>query len=191
MKASKLLASFILLISIPMFLGSSVDAQAVKPQDIMKKKYPKEVITVIKTADINADKKNESFVLTKSGNFYYVDSKGAVALINTGIISDEEYGEDPSIQIYPVSKKEKHVAVTYSFFPSNTQLYVYRLQGRTLKKVLQLMGDQGVKIDPKGRVHQYWKKYREEGGWDPVEGILTWNSKTNTYKGTGQYILQK
>ncbi|MNH74711.1 hypothetical protein D3C87_474310 [compost metagenome] len=182
--------SLCLIVLLSAFSIPTSSAQGTKPQDILQKKYPNESIKILKTADINADKKYESVALTKSGNLYFINSKGSVVLINTGILSDEDYGEAESIQIYSVSNKEKHIAVTYSYFPSNTQLYVYRLQDGTLKKVLQLMGDQGVKIDSKGRVHQYWKKYRNEGGWDLAEGILTWNAKTNKYKGSGSYILQ-
>ncbi|MOA29461.1 hypothetical protein D3C78_1504750 [compost metagenome] len=53
-----------------------------------------------------------------------------------------------------------------------------------------MIGDYGVDIDKKGRVHQYWKDYKEEGGWDLAHGIFTWNTKTNKYKGTGDFVLE-
>jgi len=171
------------------FTGS-VSAAAKKPRDILTEKYPNEVVKIVKTDDINNDKKKESFILTESGNFYLINSKGRVVLINTGIISDEGF-EEPTIQVFAVSKNEKHVAVTYSYFPSNTQLYVYRLQYGTLSRALKLMGDQGVYIDSKGKVHQYWKNHRGEGGWDLAEGIFTWDTKINKYKGSGNYVQQR
>lgn len=39
-------------------------------KSILLKKYPKEVIRLIKTADLNGDKKDESIILTDSGNFF-------------------------------------------------------------------------------------------------------------------------
>ncbi|WP_194541038.1 hypothetical protein [Paenibacillus sp. JZ16] len=180
-----------LLLSFAVFFAftGDVSAAAMKPKDILAEKYPNEVVKIVKTDDINNDKKKESFILTESGNFYLINAKGHVVLINTGIISDEGF-EPPTIQVFTVSKNEKHVAVTFSYFPSNTQLYVYRLQHGTLSKALQLMGDQGVYIDSKGKVHQYWKNHRIEGGWDLAEGIFTWNTKTNKYKGSGKYVRQ-
>lgn len=180
-----------LLLSFAVFFAftGGVSAAAKKPKDILAEKYPNEVVKIVKTDDINHDKKKESFILTESGHFYLINAKGHVVLIGTGIVSDEDF-KQPTIQVFAVSKNEKHVAVTYSYFPSNTQLYVYRLQHGTLSKVLQLMGDQGVKIDSKGKVHQYWKKFRDEGGWDLAEGIFTWSTKTNKYKGSGEYVQQ-
>ncbi|AIQ11611.1 hypothetical protein [Paenibacillus durus] len=167
----------------------SINAAPQSATDILKKKYPSEVIQIIKTTDLNYDKKSESIILTKSGNLFLVNSKGVIVLINTGIISDEGL-DDPSIQVFSASKAEKHIAVAFNYFPSNTQLYVYRLKNGTLQKCLGLMGDQGVEIDNKGRIHQYWKKYRNEGGWDLAEGIFTWNAKTNKYKAAGQYVIK-
>ncbi|MGG3508012.1 hypothetical protein ABES58_21310 [Paenibacillus lautus] len=180
-----------ILLSFAVFFSftGDVSAAAKKPKDIFAEKYPNEVVKIVKTDDINNDKKKESFILTESGDFYLINAKGHVVLINTGIVSDEGF-EPPTIQVFTVSKNEKHVAVTFSYFPSNTQLYVYRLQHGTLSKVLQLMGDQGVYIDSKGKVHQYWKNHRVEGGWDLAEGIFTWSTKTNKYKGSGKYVQQ-
>lgn len=178
--AAMLLSCVIFLASI----GGTYAAAAKKPQDLLTDKYPNEVVKLIKTDDLNYDKKKESLILTESGNLYLVNSKGYVVLINTGIISEEGL-EPAAIKVFPVSKTEKHIAVTYNYFPSNTQLYVYRLQYGSLSKVLQLMGDQGVEIDSKGKVHQYWKKYKDEGGWDPAEDIYTWNAKLGKYKWSG------
>ncbi|MGE7051118.1 hypothetical protein ACQKI4_00765 [Paenibacillus glucanolyticus] len=180
-----------LLLSLAVFFSftGSVSAAAKKPKDIFAEKYPNEMVKIVKTDDLNNDKKKESFILTESGNFYLINSKGHVVLIYTGIISDEDFKQS-TIQVFTVSKNEKHVAVTYSYFPSNTQLYVYRLQYGSLSETLQLMGDLGVYIDSKGKVHQYWKNHRIEGGWDLAEGIFTWSTKTNKYKGSGKYVRQ-
>lgn len=189
MKTKVLVWSFILIFLVSWSNISVSSAQSLKPQDILKKKYPNETIKIIQTVDVNSDKKKESFILTNSGNFYLINTKGSVVLINTGLSSDGGYDE-VNIQFYSVSSKEKHIAIIGSYLPSNNQIYVYRLQDGTLKKVLQLMGDVDVQVDKQGRVHQFWKNHKPEGGWNLAEGIFTWNTKSNKYKGTGNYVLQ-
>ncbi|WP_433938518.1 hypothetical protein [Paenibacillus lautus] len=80
-----------LLLSFAVFFAftGDVSAAAMKPKDILAEKYPNEVVKLVKTDDINNDKKKESFILTESGNFYLINAKGHVVLINTGIVSDE------------------------------------------------------------------------------------------------------
>jgi hypothetical protein len=182
MKKSLFVLQIITLLAITFFSNTGRTSAASKPQEILKKKYPNEIIMQIKSADINNDKKPEHFILTDSGNFYFVNSNGIIALVNTGISSENG---DAKIQVFSVNKKEKHVAVSFEYFPSNTQMYVYRLKNNGLVKMLDIMGDQGIQIDGKGKIHMYWKKYRDEGGWDPVEAIYTWNSTSLKYKGTG------
>lgn len=180
--------SILFAVTLSLSFSTASFARTKTPQDILKAKYPNEVVDIVKTDDINYDKKKESFILTESGNFYLINSKGYVVLINTGINSD--YFDELSIEIYSVTSKEKHVAIIGTYLPSNTELFAFRLKNGTLTKVLNLMGDIDVQIDKKGRVHQFWKKHKPEGGWNIAEGILTWNSKLNKYKGSGDYILK-
>ncbi|MGG4343681.1 hypothetical protein [Paenibacillus lautus] len=60
-----------LLLSFAVFFlfTDDVSAAAKKPKDILAEKYPNEVVKIVKTDDINNDKKKESFILTESGNF--------------------------------------------------------------------------------------------------------------------------
>lgn len=51
------------------------------------------------------------------------------------------------------------------------------------------MADYSAEIDEKGLLHQYWKKYATEGGYDLVHGTFTWILK-NKYKASGQFVLQ-
>ncbi|AIQ37974.1 hypothetical protein R50345_27195 [Paenibacillus sp. FSL R5-0345] len=76
------------------------------------------------------------------------------------------------------------------YLPSNTQVYVYRLEQGTLVNKLQFMADYSAEIDEKGRFHQYWKKYATEGGYSLVHGTFTWDTKNNKYKASGQFVLQ-
>ena len=147
-------------------------------------KYPHAAISSIRTADLNGDGRYETFILTESGSFFLVNAKGYVVLVHTDILSDESF-DKPAIQVFSVTPKEKQVAVTFNFAPSNTMLYAYRLQNGTLVKKLEVMGDQGAEIDGKGRVHQYWKHYLDEGGWDPAEALYTWSVSKQKYIGSG------
>ncbi len=189
MKTKTFVWSVILIFLVSWSNISVSSAQTLKPQDILKQKYPNETIKLIKTADINLDKKNESFIITEIGNFYLINAKGYVVLIDTGFSSDGGHDE-VNIQIFSVTNKEKHIAITASYLPSNTEMYVYRLQDGALKQVLKVKGDVDVQIDKQGRVHQLWKKFKSEGGWNIAEGIFTWNTTISKYKGTGNYILQ-
>lgn len=183
-----MISLLIVLFVLALGTGGTVQAKPQDPANILLKKYPNERVKVIKTTDINGDKKNESFILTRSGNFYMINAQGVLTLVNTGIQSDEE-ADEPTLQFIPVSKTEKHVMITYYYFPSNTQVFIYRMKNGTLQKSLAVMGDQGVEVDKQGRIHQFWKKYRNEGGWDLQEGIYTWNAKAGKYKASGSYSL--
>ncbi|CAH1211647.1 hypothetical protein [Paenibacillus sp. JJ-223] len=158
---------------------------AMDPKALLKKKYPSETVTLLKSADLNGDNKKEYFMLTASGNFYLVNAKGTVVLIDSDIVGDEEF-ESPSIHIYQASKKEKHVAVTFGYFPSNTQLYAYKYKNGTLQKKLSVMGDQGVAIQKDGKIKQSWKKYLPEGGWNLAAATYTWNATKDKYIAAGQ-----
>lgn len=179
-----LLTSLLLVSSAPSAYAEAPDAKA-----LLKQKFPGETVRMLKTADLNNDQKPESFLLTESGNLYLVNSKGVVVLIDKKIVEYEE--DEADMQIFAVSPTEKQLAVTVDYLPSNTQVSVYRLNYGTLTKKLQFMGDQGAEIDKKGRLHQYWKDFKDEGGgWDLAEGIFTWDAKAGKYRATGNYVLQ-
>ncbi|MEK3792158.1 hypothetical protein MKX42_10590 [Paenibacillus sp. FSL R7-0204] len=142
----------------------SAYAEAPDAKVLLKQRFPGDTVRLLKTADLNNDQKKESFLLTESGNLYLVNSKGVVV---------------------PIDKK------IVDYLPSNTQVSVYRLNYGTLTKKLQFMGDYGAEIDKKGRLHQYWKDFKDEGGgWDLAEGIFTWDAKAGKYRATGNYVLQ-
>lgn len=164
--------------------SSDLKVQAVQARKALAKNHPHEHIYSIRTADLNNDKKYESFMLTEAGNFFLYNSKGYLIQIATEVLSDEGF-ENPTLQVFAVSPTEKQIATFHSYGPSNTWTKVYRLQGGTLVKTLDVMGDQGVEIDSKGRIHQHWKKYREFGGWFAVEAVYTWNAAKQKYTGTG------
>lgn len=167
------------------FNPSNVDAADVNPKKLLEKKYPEERVTISKSVDLNDDNKKEHLLITDSGNFYLINTKGVIVLINKNIISDEEL-DSPEIHIYQVSKKEKHVAVTFNYFPSNTQLDAYNYKDGTLKKKLSIMGDQGVKILKNGVIKQYWKNFYPEGGWKLAIATYTWSNTKNKYVGSGE-----
>lgn len=183
----KKISIFLLLSLILIFTTKPTYAATNDAKSILLKKYPKEVIRLIKTVDLNGDKKDESIILTDSGNLFLVNSKNVVVLINTNVAYEED---DPSIKLITKSPNEKHVAILVDYLPSNTQVYVYRLEQGTLVNKLQFMADYSAEIDEKGRFHQYWKKYATEGGYSLVHGTFTWDTKNNKYKASGQFVLQ-
>jgi len=187
---NKIFSAVVALMLFISFSEFAVHAESPKqvPQELLAKKYPNEVIRIIKTVDLNNDNKKESFIVTDSGNFFYINSKGVLVFIEKSVGYEED---EFNLSFFAVTAKEKQVALTVDYLPSNTLLYVYRLQDGTLTKKLQVMGDVGIEIDTKGRIHQYWKNFNLDSGWDQAEGIFTWNPKTNKYKPSGKYVLQK
>lgn len=181
-KVTSLLCTLSILFCI---VAPTLNAASVNPKALLERKYPKEHVTVSKSVDLNGDNKKEHLLITDSGNFYLINSKGVIVLINKNIISDDEL-DAPEIHVYQVSKKEQHVAVTYNYFPSNTQLYAYKYKDGTLQRKLSIMGDQGVNITSEGVINQYWKKFYPEGGWKLATASYKWNSKKNKYVGFGE-----
>lgn len=85
----KFILVFFSVIIVSAFLQFPTFAAEINAKEILKKKYPREIVTLSKSTDLNGDGKKEYFLLTEAGNFFLVNSKGAVVLINTNIISDE------------------------------------------------------------------------------------------------------
>ncbi|WP_433946210.1 hypothetical protein [Paenibacillus sp. SN-8-1] len=102
------LISLAIIVSLFFSFSSVSLAKGKTPQDIFKAKYPNEIITLFKTDDLNLDKKKESFILTKTGKFYLINSKGSIVLIDTGLSSD--YFNELKIKIFAVTKTENHIA---------------------------------------------------------------------------------
>ncbi|GAS82371.1 hypothetical protein [Paenibacillus amylolyticus] len=161
---------------------SNVDAATVNPKKLLEKKYPRERVTISKSVDLNGDNKKEHLLITDSDNFYFINSKGVIVLIDTDYYSDE----DPTFHILSISAKEKHVAITLDYLPSNTELLVYKYQNGTLKKKLSVMGDVGINISKTGEINQLWKSHYPEGGWEIAVANYKWNSKKDKYVGSGQ-----
>ncbi|OWA34271.1 hypothetical protein B9G55_18300 [Saccharibacillus sp. O16] len=161
------------------------DQATYKAKKIFAKTYAHTPIASIRTDDLDGDGRYETLILTESGSLFLVNVKGYVLLIQTGIVSDEFF-DAPTIKTFHVSPQEKQTAVTFEVGPSNTIMNVYRLQGGTLVKTFEVMGDQGVWIDKKGRIHQDWKHYREQGGWDLAHAVYTWSPAKQKYVGSGQ-----
>ncbi|MFF2907941.1 hypothetical protein [Paenibacillus sp. NPDC057934] len=185
-KLTTALVLFLLMNSL--IMPTSAQSSTQNPKDILAKKYPNEKILSLKTMDLNNDKRNESVILTNSGNLFFLNSKGVLVLINTGVAYE---GEDSEIKVLPVSSKEKHVAIVVETPPS-TLVYVYRLEYGTLVQKLQFIADLGVEFRKNGEIIQVWKNYSPGGGWDINNsnvGIFTWNTKTNKYNASGKYAL--
>lgn len=165
------LAPLVQLPSVSASPSPDIKTKAVQARKALAKKYPGESIHSIRTADLNHDKKYESFILTDAGRFFLHNSKGYLIRIATEVLSDKGF-DSPTLQVFAVSPTEKQIATFHSYGPSDTRINVYRLRGGTLSKTLDVMGDQGVETDSNGRIHQHRKKFREFGGWDPPKPFI-------------------
>lgn len=161
---------------------SYVNAATVNPKTLLEKKFPRERVTVSKSVDLNGDNKKEHLLITNSGNFYLINSKGVIVLIDTDYYNEEE----PTFHLLNISSKEKHVAITLDSPPSNTQLFVFKYQDGTLKKKLTIVGDVSIKISKSGEIRQVWKSHLPEGGWDVAVAYYKWNSTKGKYVGSGE-----
>ncbi|MCM3206371.1 hypothetical protein [Paenibacillus illinoisensis] len=178
-KVISLLCSLSIVFSL---LAPTMDAAEINPKKLLEKKYPRERVTVSKSVDLNGDNKKEHLLITDSDNFYFINSKGVIVLIDTSYYNEE----DPAFHILNVSSKEKHVAVTLDYPPSNTELFVFKYQNGTLKKKLSIIGDVSINISKSGEITQVWKDYFPEGGWDAAVAKYKWNKSKDKYVGTGK-----
>ncbi len=95
------------------------------------------------------------------------------------IISEESF-PIPKLMVFNPAKNEYQIITTYEYGPSNTKADVYRMQKGKLVKIFGVMGDQGVRIS-KSVIYQDWKKYRNEGGWDKVIAVYSWDNKKQKF----------
>ncbi|GGO03351.1 hypothetical protein GCM10010969_27520 [Saccharibacillus kuerlensis] len=139
----------------------------------------------MKSADLNNDKKKETFIITQSGKFYLVNSKGYVIYIRGDIEADSDFGP-PEIQFVKASGSEKFVAVSYLYPPSSTYMHVYRLVNGTLVNKLSIRGDLYIELRPNGEILNHWKKYNWDSGWTEKVAIYKWSSSKQKYVASGQ-----
>lgn len=163
-------------------LAPTMDAAEFNPKQLLEKKYPRERVTVSKSIDLNGDNKKEHLLITDSDNFYFINSKGVIVLIDTNYYNEEE----PTFHILNISSKEKHVAITLDYPPSNTEIFVFKYQDGTLKKKLSIVGDVSIKISKSGEIRQAWKNHLPEGGWDTAVAYYKWDIKKDKYIGSGK-----
>jgi hypothetical protein len=78
---------------------------------------------------------------------------------------------------------EKHVALLFSYLPSNTELWVFRLRRGEPEQVFYFMVDWSIAVVPDG-FEVTWKKYRdaEEGGYDLVRETYLWDANAGEYQ---------
>ncbi|KOO37230.1 hypothetical protein [Priestia koreensis] len=178
----KTLSLLLLMILIFGVVGVQNTVEATTVPAVFKQKFPREQVDQIKNVDLDNDRKNETIILSKQGNLFIIKNKN-VQWMARQIISEEDF-PPPQILTFKPSKNEVHVVAMYYYGPSNTQAYVYRLSKGKAKNVLNIMGDQAVKISGYNII-QKWKKYRDGGGWDMVVTTYSWNTKQLKYVSKG------
>lgn len=155
------------------------------PKELLRAKIPDARIVDSITEDLNHDQMKESVFLTEEGALYYLDANGELSFVAEQLVSEEGAGEPATIRVLPAVNKETHVAVIYSYFPSNTQIMVFAVRDGQLKKIFEVMGDQGIAVGANHTIIQHWKRYRQEGGWDLATTSYQWNEEKQEYvKGT-------
>lgn len=170
------LSIFLLTVSYPF------TASAASGTSIFKSKYPKQVIRVSKSVDLDKDRKPETVILTTLGYLYLVKGN-KVTLVEKNIVSDKGFPA-PKLTINHPAQDEYQVIIRLFYGASNTRAFVYRMQKGKLVKVLDVVGDVEIKIH-KGKIYQVWKMYRDEGLWDPVTAVYSWNSKKQKFDVSG------
>ncbi|MCD9025448.1 hypothetical protein [Cohnella silvisoli] len=143
------------------------------------KENPKLKVKEIKSEDLNNDKMKEYYLLDDEGQFWIYQNQ-KFRNINCCYYSDDDL-EPAHIIFLKQNSKEKHVLVSFEYYPSNASVAVFRLKKDKLEEILNLQGDRGVFIKGQSILMQ-WKKYRNEGGWDEIATIYIWNNTKKKYE---------
>ncbi len=151
------------------------------PEQIVRNILPDVRIAEVITEDLNHDQKKESVLLTEEGSLYFLDANGELSLVAEQLVTEEGAGEPATIRVLPAVSKETHVAVLYSYFPSNTQVMVFAIRDGQLKAIFEAMGDQGIELGENHTIIQHWKSYRQEGGFDDATTVYQWNEEKQEY----------
>ncbi|RFU66680.1 hypothetical protein [Peribacillus glennii] len=158
-------------------------ASAASSTSIFKSKYPKETILSSVTVDLDKDRKQETVILSKQGNFFLIKGK-TVKKVAKGIKTDPGWSPAAKLTVFNPAKGEYMIITRYYYPPGNTQIAVYRMIKGKLVRILNETGDLGVGIS-KTKINQHWKKYRSGGGWEPVTTVHTWNNAKKKFVASG------
>lgn len=161
--------------------GSMTGEDSRSPEQIFRSKVPDARVVEVITEDLNHDQVKESVILTEEGTLYFLSSDGELSLVAKQLVSEEGAGEPATIRVLPPVSKETHVAVIYSYLPSNTQIMLFAIRENQLETVFEAMGDQGIALGENNTIIQHWKSYRQEGGWDYATTVYQWNEEKREY----------
>lgn len=130
-------------------------------------------------ADINGDYKPESFLVSGKSDpkLWYIDNNG-----KGSVIIDANGCSYLSTELVDRGK-EKHIAFMGFYEPSNTNLWVIRMEEGIPKIVFEFMADWEIRIS-QDRFDMTWKDYNsnaEEGGYDLVVDKYFWDEKQSKY----------
>ncbi|WP_066255276.1 hypothetical protein [Neobacillus drentensis] len=162
-------------------LSHPISSLAASSTSIFKSKYPKQTIRTQVTVDLDKDHKAETVILTKQGRMYLVKGKKVIYVAN-GLIYED--ADTPKLRVFNPAKGEYQIITLNSWLPGSERAVVYRMQKGKLIRILNVTGDVDIRIS-KNKIYQEWKKYRQNGGWDPVTAVYTWDNHKHkfTFKG--------
>lgn len=172
----------ILICVVILFFSSVVSSNSCRlktqenPIDIFTSKYPELQIQYSLVADIDGDLIPDYFIVTGKENpkLWYIDKSG-----NGSVIVDGEGTEYLATEVVD-RKNEKHVAFMGYYYPSNTQLWVVRLENDTPGIIFEIMADWEISVTSDG-FNMVWKRYEDEGGYNLIEDKFIWDQNEGKY----------
>lgn len=146
--------------------------------DAFKKSHPNEVIDYSTTDDFENNNLTETVIITGKSDpkVWYISNNGQESLAY-----DFKQSGD-FLQSLTLNRNGlKQIALMVYYGPSNTQLWVFKVENNSLKQIFEFMADWDIKVIDNG-FEMTWKKYRPEGGFDFELDTYLWNEKTNKYE---------
>jgi len=146
--------------------------------DKFKKEHTDADVIYSLLADIDSDNEIECFLVTGrvDPKLWYIgsDNKAELLLEATG-----EY-----LETYLLDRgSEKHIALMSYYEPSNTQVWVYKMDNRVPKQVFYFMADWEIRV-VSGGFDMIWKQYNKNsaiGGYELTADRYSWNKEKDLY----------
>ncbi|WP_066066801.1 hypothetical protein [Neobacillus soli] len=172
---------FFVLVVFLLSLSHPNSSLAATSTSLFKSKYPKQTIRTYVKVDLDKDHKSETVILTKQGKLYLV--KGSkITYVAKGLIFED--ADTPKLSVFNPAKGEYQIITRNSWMPGSERAVVYRMQKGKLVRTLDVTGDISIRIS-KNKIYQVWKKYRMNGGWDPVTVVYTWDNHKHKFIAKG------
>ncbi len=159
----------------------------INPVEIFKEQNSELKIIESVVADLDNDFVAENILLSRDLN----SSKLILWYIHNDGIGEVILEED-AVNYLPIEivnrGNEKHISFMTYYEPSNTKLYVIRIDNMEPKIVFEFMADWDIRIITNG-YQMVWKKYNEDidvGGYELIEDNYYWSDTDLQYYKFGE-----